>query len=136
VRDACDLVAWVVAIPVTYLGLPMRHVGLISDARDPRGMPLVLHSTPHFGGVVETDFERFAKRARGSAYVLGYPGFLSPRDVLARGRAHLGAPYDLWSRNCEHFVYDAHGLPAHSPQLIGWQEVVLSIDPNPWGLSS
>jgi hypothetical protein len=48
----------------------------------------------------------------------GYLGKLPPELVLARAR-ELGAKweYSLFFRNCEHFVREAHGLPAESPQV-------------------
>lgn len=130
-----DLSGWVVGVPVrAYRVLPVQHVGLLTDARDRFGHPLVIHASPHLGGVVETELAEFCLKARGTPYLVGYPSELDPEEVLERARERLGQPYRFWKSNCEHLVWAAHGLPPDSPQLRMWRERALKVNANPWGL--
>lgn len=42
---------------------------------------------------------------------------MSREIVLYRARQMLGKPYSLTDFNCEHFLYQAFGLPPQSPQV-------------------
>lgn len=43
---------------------------------------------------------------------------LPVQEILMRARQKIGQTYDLLNWNCEHFLYDACGLPKQSPQLV------------------
>lgn len=90
------------------------HYGITTD-RYINGYPTVISNTSKFGKVVEEPMEDFL-----GGYDLrmeGYWGSLPEYAVLARARGNLGAQYDLFSRNCEHFVRFVHGLESESPQI-------------------
>ena len=88
---------------------PVRHVGIaISSQR-------VISCSLQQRRVVEETLEEFS--GGHPVTIEGYPGTLPPFEVIARARAKLGTPWDLFSFNCEHFVNWAHGRKADSPQL-------------------
>ena len=84
-----------------------RHVGLVTE----RGTVI---SSKRGVGVVEEPVEDFAigrkvrvERLRGTRPIA---------EAIAWARARVGQPWSL-ANNCEHFVREALGLPAASPQL-------------------
>ena len=66
-------------------------------------------------GVAEESVSEFANAAAVTA--IGYPGKLSPFEVVWRAKSMLGMRWHLFKFNCEHFVNRAHGLESESPQL-------------------
>lgn len=89
----------------------------MSDRMGPDGYPTVVHAAKIFGKrVVETTMEDFALMRVGPIDTEGYPGLLSPQEVVTRARSQIETPWRLW-KNCEHFVAWCHGLPETSPQL-------------------
>lgn len=93
------------------------HVGMLSD-ESIGGERSVISFSARAGGLVEEPFSDFA--AGRPVSVAGYPGRLAPEVVMQRARKKRGQKYDLLGFNCEHFIYDAHGLPMESPQLQLW----------------
>lgn len=91
-----------------------RHPGIVSEAT-PLAERSVISSSWRHRSVAEEPFSEFA--AGRNVRVDGYFGDLQPEHVLQRARAALGTPYDLFKRNCEHFVRYAHGVVPSSPQL-------------------
>jgi hypothetical protein len=89
------------------------HVGILGD-RYIDGERTVLAFSAKEGGFVEQKRSDFA--ADRKIAVGGYPGNLSPCEVMDRARLWRGLPYSLFDRNCEHFVCHAHGLIPKSPQ--------------------
>ncbi len=93
---------------------PVDHVGILTD-RQIDGLPTVISNSLRAAGVAEESLLTFGsgKQVR----VIGFPGNLSPREVLQRARSRIGKPWSLLKWNCEHFVHWAHGLKPTSPQL-------------------
>ena len=91
-----------------------RHYGIVTD-RFINGFQTVISNTGKFRKVVEEPLPLFQEGS--DLRVEGYWGKLHPHDVLSRARAKLGAPYSLFTSNCEHFVRFAHGLREESPQV-------------------
>ena len=100
------------SIVAVRIGL-VKHQGLISD-RIVAGMPTVISNSKKRGCVAEEAWSEFAGGRQVD--LLGYPGRLHPRDVLARARSRIGQPWTPTS-NCEHFVAFAHGQEEWSPTL-------------------
>lgn len=75
----------------------------------------VIHNSKEKGRVVAEPLLQFADGKE----VLACEQIGSPNWLVALQRAYsaIGTPYDLWQRNCEHFVRWAHGLIAQSPQI-------------------
>lgn len=92
-----------------------RHPGILTEAR-PTSERSVISASWRLQSVAEEPVSQFA--AGRTLRVEGYLGELPPEQVLIRARAALGEPYDLFTRNCEHFVRYAHGLVPKSPQLL------------------
>ena len=92
-----------------------RHVGIVTD-RTMDGRPMVISNSFRKGGVFEEPWDDFS--CHQHVAVQGYPGQLDADSVLRRARTKTGTRWNLFVWNCEHFVYWAHGLRPHSPQLI------------------
>jgi len=93
------------------------HKGiLLPDSR-------VLHASKRAGRVVIDTWAEFTGGRK--VYIDGYPGKLTPEEVIARARRFVGQPYRLFGDNCEHLVTQAHGLPKQSPQLRQWAAVAV-----------
>lgn len=75
----------------------------------------VIHNSKERGKVVSEPLPKFA----GGNDVLPCEQIRSQNWLKALQRAYsaIGTPYNLWVRNCEHFVRWAHGLIAESPQI-------------------
>ncbi len=111
-------VSGIVSIPVRFRRvIPVRHVGVITDAIGADGQPTILHSSERRGGVVETTASEFIAHRAGQLLYHGRLGSLSSDEMLARGRAAVGTPYDAMRNNCEHFALRAAGEEPTSPQL-------------------
>lgn len=107
----------VIEIPVHTRAGTVSHKGILGDVRGPDGFPSVIHNAKVFGNqVVETSMTSFALHGLGPISCEGYPGKLSPDEVLARARTMIGAPWKF-RHNCEHFVGAVHGEEPTSPQL-------------------
>lgn len=93
------------------------HVGIVTDRRGeaPPHAPFVISNSKRQGCVREEPWADFA--GDDSVVQETYPGTLPPDEVVRRARALVGRRYELLRFNCEHFVCEAHGVPAHSPQL-------------------
>ena len=89
----------------------VQHVGIVSD------VGTVISNSMRHNGVVEQSFEEFSG-GKAVRYV-GYPGALSPQEVVFRARSRLGESWALLGWNCEHFAHWAHGLEPKSPQAVG-----------------
>lgn len=100
-------------VSVTIL-LFYRHKGVVSD-RWHHGKPMVISASARARSVREEPWDVFAQG--GVVTVDGYPGRMPHWEVLRRARSLIGSAYDLFTRNCEHFVSYVHGLKPHSPQL-------------------
>ena len=92
-----------------------EHVGIVTDQFHD-GMPMVISNSYRKGGVFEEPWNDFT--CHQEVIVRDYPGRLSADSVLIRARSRIGSRWNLLHWNCEHFVFWAHGLKAHSPQLI------------------
>lgn len=111
-------VAGLVSVPVRYRKvLPVRHVGIVTDATGSDGWPTILHASDHFGGVVETTASDFIAKRAGPLCYHGRLGTLTSGEMLSRGRAQIGTPYHATRNNCEHFVTRSAGETPQSPQL-------------------
>jgi hypothetical protein len=91
-----------------------KHPAIVSD-RWFGGKPMLLSNSCRQGGVVEEDWSSCIGNRR--IRTVGFPGNLSPEEVLARARSKSGEKWNLFTWNCEHFVHWAHGLRQQSPQL-------------------
>ena len=101
----------IVSVPAYVL---FRHKGIVSDRRY-GGKPMVISNSARVGHAAEEPWDVFTS---GQGWIdEGYPGALSPWQVLERGRALLNKPYNAFTWNCDMFVLDCHGLPATSVQL-------------------
>jgi hypothetical protein len=107
----------IVAIPVrTSIGIVL-HKGILGDLLGEDRFPSVIHSAKVYGNrVVETTMTDFARYGLGTITSEGYPGSLTPDEVLRRARSKMNVPWRVM-QNCEHFVGWAHDVPAGSPQL-------------------
>lgn len=92
-----------------------RHVGMLGDYAL-NGQRLVLAFSLKARGFIEHTIDDFTNG--GDFRIDGYLGKLAPSEVLMRAQDWRALPYSLLERNCEHFVYYAHGLAPQSPQLV------------------
>src|SRR6478736_4584923 len=92
-----------------------RHVGMLAQC-GPFGERLVVAFSATANGLIEHSLGEFS--GGRPVQVDGYLGKLIPDEVMLRARQWQGQSYDLFSRNCEHFVRFAHGLPPTSPQIM------------------
>lgn len=76
---------------------------------------MVISTSFRTGGVREEPWDVFAERC--NVTVDDYPGALPSHEVLRRARSLIGAQYDVFTMNCEHFVTDVHGLKPRSSQV-------------------
>ncbi len=91
-----------------------RHKGVVSD-RWYQGKPMVISNSARAGGIAEEPWDVFTS---GQAWTdEGYPGTLSPWEVLQRARSAYGTKYHVLNWNCESFAAYCHGLPPNSPQV-------------------
>ncbi len=100
----------VVVVDAKPFGL-VEHVGIWTE-RD-----TVISCSLRRRGVAEETPEAFSRglpiRSRA------FHGQVDTGEAIARGRSRIGAPYRLFSHNCEHFVHWAYGVKPQSPQLRG-----------------
>ncbi|MFL6621148.1 MAG: lecithin retinol acyltransferase family protein [Sulfurifustis sp.] len=109
----------VIYVPVgTVVSVPVfgiyRHKAIVTDQYVDR-KPLVIACSAKSGQVKEETWDAFAEGK--DVTVEGHLGKLHPLAVLNRARTCLGKSYNVFFWNCEHFVFYAHGLEPHSPQL-------------------
>lgn len=111
--------------PGTVVGRPkgrlVTHIGVATD-RTVDGWQTVVAACRRRGAVVEQTLPEFARGRQ--VRDRGYPGTLSPGEVVRRARTLVGRPYRLFGRNCEHVVMLAHGLTPRSRQLRLWSGIV------------
>lgn len=109
-----------VSVPIRYRNiLPIQHVGLVSDRIGSDGQPMILHNSPRYGGVVETNASEFCVGALGRLCWHGpLPKSRPVPEVLDAARAEIGAEYDGLKNNCEHFVTRVSTGEASSPQVM------------------
>lgn len=93
------------------------HVGLLGDRRIDGERAVLSFSNKH-GGYIEEKFSDFA--AGKDVYIEPISGHLTPHEIMWRARQWKGLTYSWTSRNCEHFVRFALGLPVKSPQINQW----------------
>lgn len=93
------------------------HVALLGDGTL-CGERAVVEFSAATGGFAELPFSEFSKGRLVT--VDGYPGTLSPSEVMQRASLKRGQAYSLFDFNCEHFVRYAHGRLIESPQLRQW----------------
>lgn len=86
----------------------ITHVGIRT------GLGTVISNSKKLGYVAEETLEDFS--GGEAVRSLGYPGDLSPVEVVSQARSLLGKRWSL-TDNCEHFVTWAHGLKPGSKQL-------------------
>jgi len=91
-----------------------KHPGIVSD-RSMNSMPMVISNSFRKRGVYEEPWEDFSNGRK--VEISGYPGDLSPDEVLTRARSKIGTRWNLILWNCEHFMNWSHGLKPRSPQL-------------------
>lgn len=99
---------------------PFKHLGVVSD-RTHRGTPMILSRSRRLGYAAEEPLGVFTQGGR--VYHRGYLGRLPREEVVRRARARLNSRWDLLTANCEHYVYEAHGLRPQSPTLRGASQV-------------
>jgi len=90
---------------VTHIGMAISPYAVISNCM-------------FEGEVIEQTLRGFAGRRPLTR--LGLQGPRSPLQAITSARRQRGRPYQLLKYNCEHFVHEASGLPATSPQLSAW----------------
>jgi len=99
---------------------PFRHVG-IAAVSPFDGSLSVISNSKRRGRVVEQSWSGFAA---GQRYRLEPRlGSLPGAEVVRRARRAIGRTYNPLAFNCEHFIRQAHGVRAESPQL---QRVVMA----------
>lgn len=91
-----------------------RHEGIVSGF-DINGDQLVISNSHRHGKVIEESLSAFARG--NSIFRLNLDSEFSGEQVVIRARSQLGAPWDLFRLNCQHFVRWAYGLKPESPQL-------------------
>lgn len=91
-----------------------QHPGIVSD-RTMNSMPMVISNSFRKRGVFEEPWEDFTNGKE--VEIKGYPGNLSPHEVLNRARSKIGTRWNIFFWNCEHFIRWSHGLKSRSPQI-------------------
>ena len=104
--------------PGTVISVPaylfLRHKGIVSDHWH-GGKPMVISNSARAGGVAEEPWDVFTGGLAWKSE--GYPGTLTPFEVLRRARSAFDTKYKLFNWNCENFIAYCHGLPPASPQV-------------------
>lgn len=75
----------------------------------------VIHNSKAHGKVVRSTYAEFS--AGNKIFVCEELQVVDMAVAIQRARSALGVAYDLWVRNCQHFVRWAHGLEQESPQI-------------------
>lgn len=101
-----------------------KHPGIVSD-RTMNSMPMVISNSFRKRGVYEEPWEDFSNGKEFN--YKGYPGILSPDEVLSRARSRIGTGWNLFNWNCEHFVRWSHGLKSRSPQVITYATCTIAV---------
>jgi hypothetical protein len=101
---------YIVSVPVH------TSVGVIEHKAIATGEGTFLHCAKLFNSVIESPYSEYVLTAVGEPWVEGYPGKLSPAEVIKRARSRMGEPWQVTS-NCEHFVYWSHDVDVQSPQV-------------------
>lgn len=94
-------------VGIAYKGI--CHTGIVSEVSG-SGVR-VIHKSKRRGRVVEEPLEAFA--AGRPVERIGYPGHLTPEEVVGRARARIGEPWE-YRRNCQRFCASVHGAPMRS----------------------
>jgi len=93
----------------------VTHLGIVSDHFDEHGIPLIYSNSLRSGRVALEPLVEF--KGPYEFATVAQPTNLPAWQVLARARHMLGMRWNLFTWNCEHFVFSAYGLPPQSPQL-------------------
>lgn len=93
----------------------VTHLGIVSNHFDEQGIPLIYSNSLRSGRVALEPLVVF--KGPYEFATVAQPTNLPAWQVLARARRMLGMPWNLFTWNCEHFVFSAYGLPPQSPQL-------------------
>lgn len=91
-----------------------KHPGLVTD-RILNAKPMVISNSLRKRGVYEESWEEFSQGKQ--VEIGGYPGSLSPGEVLERARSKIGSKWNVFIWNCEHFINWSHGLKTRSTQV-------------------
>lgn len=105
-------------IPGTVIGVRVgiaTHVGIVTDRTDINGVPMVISNSHRAGCVAEEPLRVF--QGIFQLVPVAQPAIVPSWQVIERARQKLGARWDLFSWNCEHFVHWAFGQEPRSPQL-------------------
>lgn len=94
-------------VGIAYKGV--THTGIVSHVEP--GEVRIIHKSKRRGRVAEESIGEFSAGRRVSR--LGYPGHLTPEEVVSRARARLG---ERWTHvnNCQRFCASVHGAPMRS----------------------
>jgi len=91
-----------------------RHLAIVSE-RFMNGLPMLISSSLRTWEVREEAWDTVVNGRKWRS--LGLIGPCTPSEVLRRARSKIGTKWNLFSWNCEHFVYWASGVRPRSPQL-------------------
>lgn len=94
---------------------PVIHLGIVSDRSDANGSPMIYSNSLRSGCVTLEPLAVF--KGVYDFVTVAQPTNLPARQVLSRAHKMLGIRWNLFSWNCEHFVFSAYGLLPQSPQL-------------------
>lgn len=95
-----------------------QHVGICAGFEPISGTPLIAHNSAKFGEVKISLLSEFAHGKRIS--VRAHKSDRQPWHISQAITGLIGKRYDALRYNCEHFVSEALGYRAHSPQLVLW----------------
>ncbi len=101
---------------------PVIHLGIVSDHCDAMGLPMIYSNSFRSGRVALEPLAVF--KGVYEFVSVAQPADVPAWQVLARAQQMLGIRWNLFSWNCEHFVFSAYGLMPQSPQLNGAGVVV------------
>lgn len=94
-------------VGIAYKGV--THTGIVSHVEP--GEVRVIHKSKRRGRVEEESIGVFAGGRPVSR--IGYPGHLTPEEVVSRARARMGERW-TYRRNCQRFCAEVHGAPMRS----------------------
>lgn len=104
-----------VDVSVAWGAVPVRHLGIVTDAVGLDGHLRVISNSARRGGVYEEEWRTFAQGL--PVHRADLTSTLPPDVTLERARRREGTRYDGAGYNCEHFVRESFGLPVKSPQV-------------------
>lgn len=88
--------------------------------------PVVVSSSGRHGRVVAETLTDFCGGHLPEYFRVAAPR-LDRAEITRRALNAIGARYDLFGFNCEHFVHYAHGYPIGSPQVRSWLALTGSV---------